>query len=83
MGPPAKRRKKAPTLRAEDWEPYKARIHELHVVQDLSLKKVKKKIEDEFKFTAGYGILSKVERNSLKTVLISMCFTGYVSIEHA
>ncbi|EEU42495.1 uncharacterized protein NECHADRAFT_80092 [Fusarium vanettenii 77-13-4] len=53
MGPPPKRRKKkAPTLRAEAWEPYKARILELHVTQKLSLGMVKKKIEEEFGFTA-------------------------------
>ncbi|KAJ4175793.1 hypothetical protein NW767_015671 [Fusarium falciforme] len=53
MGPPPKRRKKkAPTLRAKAWEPYKARILELHVTQKLSLGKVKKKIEEEFGFTA-------------------------------
>ncbi|KAJ3462636.1 hypothetical protein MRS44_007422 [Fusarium solani] len=53
MGPPPKRRKKkAPTLRAKAWEPYKARILELHVTQKLSLEKVKKKIEEEFGFTA-------------------------------
>ncbi|KAI8718480.1 Clr5 domain-containing protein [Fusarium sp. LHS14.1] len=53
MGPPPKRRKKkAPTLRAEAWEPYKARILELHVTQKLSLGMVKKQIEEEFGFTA-------------------------------
>ncbi|KAK5019462.1 hypothetical protein LTR60_000281 [Cryomyces antarcticus] len=31
MGPPTKpRKRKAPTLRADAWEPYKARIIELH-----------------------------------------------------
>ncbi|KAJ4211317.1 hypothetical protein NW759_012519 [Fusarium solani] len=53
MGPaPKRRKKKAPTLRAKAWEPYKARILELHVTQKLSLEKVKKKIEEEFGFTA-------------------------------
>ncbi|KAL2687644.1 hypothetical protein Neosp_005206 [[Neocosmospora] mangrovei] len=53
MGPPPQRRKKkAPTLRAEAWEPYKARILELHVTQKRPLREVKKKIEDEFGFTA-------------------------------
>ncbi|KIL85095.1 hypothetical protein FAVG1_11524 [Fusarium avenaceum] len=53
MGPPPKRRKKkAPTLRATDWEPYKARILDLHVTQKLSLETVKNMMEMEFGFTA-------------------------------
>ncbi|GKU02778.1 kinesin light chain 2 [Fusarium langsethiae] len=53
MGPPPKRRKrKAPTLRAKDWEPYKTRILELHDEQKLPLPKVKTMIEEEFGFTA-------------------------------
>ncbi|TKA52018.1 hypothetical protein B0A49_12511 [Cryomyces minteri] len=54
MGPPAKRRKrKAPTLRADAWEPYKARITELHVRQKLPLRQVKDTIERESSFQAG------------------------------
>ncbi|KAF0644328.1 hypothetical protein FPSE5266_20048 [Fusarium pseudograminearum] len=53
MGPPPKRRKKkAPTLRAKDWEPYRARILELHDEQKLSLPRVKTIIEQEFEFVA-------------------------------
>jgi hypothetical protein len=53
MGPPSRpRKKKASTLRASAWEPYKARIFELHITQGLPLKEVKKKIEEEFEFTA-------------------------------
>ncbi|KAJ4027896.1 hypothetical protein NW752_000144 [Fusarium irregulare] len=53
MGPPPKRRKKkAPTLRAKDWEPYKARILELHDARKQPLVKVKEMIEEEFGFTA-------------------------------
>jgi hypothetical protein len=55
MGPPAKPRKpKAPTLRAEAWEPFKARIIELHITKDLSLPKVKEIIEEETGFIAKY-----------------------------
>lgn len=55
MGPPPKRRKKkAPTLRAKDWEPYKSRILDLHDTQRLSLETVKNMIETEFGFTATY-----------------------------
>jgi hypothetical protein len=53
IGPPPKsRKKKAPTVRAKDWEPYKDRNLDLHNTQKLSLGKVKKIIEDEFGFTA-------------------------------
>lgn len=55
MGPPTRTRKrKAPTLHADAWEPYKARIIELHVEQGLPLGKVKDTIEEEFAFTAEY-----------------------------
>ncbi|KAH7113304.1 hypothetical protein B0J11DRAFT_572773 [Dendryphion nanum] len=53
IGPPSRpRKRKAPTLRASAWEPYKARIIELHTIQGLPLKKVKERIEEEFSFTA-------------------------------
>lgn len=54
MGPPSRpRKRKAATIRADAWEPYKARILELHVEQDIPLKKVIEVIKDEFGFTAG------------------------------
>lgn len=53
MGPPTQpRKKKARTLRADDWEPYKAQIIELHITQKLPLRKVKEMIKEEFGFTA-------------------------------
>ncbi|ORY17830.1 Tetratricopeptide repeat-domain-containing protein [Clohesyomyces aquaticus] len=53
MGPPAQLRKcKAATLRAVDWEPYKDRILDLHIVQNLSLPKVRKMIEEAYGFKA-------------------------------
>ncbi|KAK2934841.1 hypothetical protein FoTM2_006088 [Fusarium oxysporum f. sp. vasinfectum] len=53
MDPPRKsRKKKAPTLRDEDWEPFKDRILELYETQKLPLEKVKTMIEEEFGFTA-------------------------------
>ncbi|KAJ9636760.1 hypothetical protein H2199_007754 [Coniosporium tulheliwenetii] len=53
MGPPTNpRKRKAPTLRAEDWEPYKARIIELHIEQNRPLPEVKDTIEREFGFQA-------------------------------
>ncbi|KAF2835305.1 hypothetical protein M501DRAFT_942243 [Patellaria atrata CBS 101060] len=53
MGPPTRpRKRKAPTLHANAWEPYKDRIVELYIEQRLSLKEVKKKIENEFGFIA-------------------------------
>lgn len=52
-GPTRKsRKKKAPTLRHEDFEPFKDRILELYETQKLPLQKVKSIIEEEFGFTA-------------------------------
>ncbi|KAF5605945.1 kinesin light chain 2 [Fusarium subglutinans] len=52
-GPPRKsRKKKAPTLRDEDFEPFKDRILELYETHKLPLEKVKTVIEEEFGFTA-------------------------------
>ncbi|KAH8745009.1 hypothetical protein F5883DRAFT_588450 [Diaporthe sp. PMI_573] len=50
MDPPRKR--KAPTLYANDWEPYKERILDLHIVQKLPLPKVREMIEEEYGFKA-------------------------------
>lgn len=53
--PPTKtRKKKAPTLTADAWNPYKDRIVELHIEQNLPLSKVKETMEKEFGFTAEY-----------------------------
>lgn len=53
MGPPTRpRKRKAPTLRADAWEPYKARIIELHITQKLPLRKVKEIVKEESGFTA-------------------------------
>jgi len=66
MGPPTNpRKRKAPTLRADAWEPYKARIVELHIRQGLPLRKVKEYITKEFGFTAEYVSLFKVEQGRL------------------
>ncbi|KAF5633432.1 kinesin light chain 2 [Fusarium sp. NRRL 52700] len=46
------RKKKAPTLRDEDFEPFKDRILELYETHKLPLEKVKSMIEEEFGFTA-------------------------------
>lgn len=57
MAPPRRpRRKKAPTLRNTDWEPYKDRILDLHATLGLPLGEVKRKIEDEFGFIATYVV---------------------------
>lgn len=53
--PPNPRKRKAPTLRLDEWEPVKARVIELHITQNLPLPEVKKMVEEEFKssgFTA-------------------------------
>lgn len=53
MSLPARPRKqKAPTLRAEEWEPYKARIIELHITQGLPLTVVKERLRKESGFNA-------------------------------
>jgi hypothetical protein len=56
MAPPPKpRKRKAPTLRRDKWEPVKARAIELHISQKLPLPEVQKTVEEEFKssgFTA-------------------------------
>jgi hypothetical protein len=57
MGPPAQpptRKRKAPTLHADAWEPYKRRILELHITQGLPLLEVRQKMEDEYGFKAKY-----------------------------
>ena len=53
MAPPTRvRKRKAPTLRDSDWEPYKDRIVHLHITQDKPLPEVKKIMEKEMGFTA-------------------------------
>jgi hypothetical protein len=55
MGPPDRRRKrKAETLRADDWEPYKKRILDLHIEQNMPLPEVRQTIENEYGFKAEY-----------------------------
>lgn len=49
------RKRKAPTLRADAWNPYKYRIIELHIEQDLPLTQVKEVMEKEFGFKAEYA----------------------------
>jgi hypothetical protein len=46
--PPHPRKRKAPTLREDDWNPVKARILELHITQNLPLPEVKELVEREF-----------------------------------
>jgi|SRR5579871_3427786 len=53
--PPNPRKRKAPTLCVDDWEPVKARVIELHITNKLPLPEVKEIVEEEFKsigFTA-------------------------------
>ncbi|KAH6613149.1 hypothetical protein C7974DRAFT_368938 [Boeremia exigua] len=53
VGDPARpRKRKAATLREEDWEPYKERILDLHVVQKIPLPKVRQMMEEEYGFKA-------------------------------
>jgi hypothetical protein len=48
------RKRKAATLRADDWEPYKKRILDLHIKQKKPLPKVRQTIEKEYGFKAEY-----------------------------
>jgi hypothetical protein len=53
--PPNPRKRKAPTLRVDDWEPVKARVIKLHITENLPLPEVKKIVEQEYRsigFTA-------------------------------
>lgn len=55
MGPPAQpRKRKAATLRADDWEPYKKRVLDLHIEQKRPLPEVRQIIEKEYGFKAEY-----------------------------
>lgn len=51
--PSKKRKRKVPTLRPDQWEPYKYRILELHVENGLPLKEVQRLIEVETGFSAS------------------------------
>jgi hypothetical protein len=55
MQPPLKppRKKKAPTLRDSDWEPYRTRLTELYNSQ-TTLKQIRKIMEDDYNFHAEY-----------------------------
>ena len=65
LGPPSRpRKRKAPTLRASDWEPYKDQIIELHTNQGLPLKEVREKMEKEFGFSAEYVTNLRVEKDA-------------------
>ncbi|KAK3370648.1 hypothetical protein B0H63DRAFT_441076 [Podospora didyma] len=54
MAPPATkpRKRKAPTLPDDDWEPYKSHIIELHINDNLPLSEVRDKLETKFGFKA-------------------------------
>jgi hypothetical protein len=52
--PPNPRKRKAPTLRREDWEPVKARIFELHITHKKPLPEVKQIVEKEFE-SSGFS----------------------------
>jgi hypothetical protein len=55
MRPPDRpRKRKAATLRDDDWEPYRERILDLHIEQNMPLRKVKQLIEDKYGFKAEY-----------------------------
>jgi hypothetical protein len=66
IGPPTRpRKRKATTLHSNAWEPYKARIIELHIQQGLPLRQVRENIIKEFGFTAEYVSIFKVKESRL------------------
>lgn len=86
MGPPTNpRKRKAPTLRAEDWEPYKARIIELHIDDGLPLREVKDIIdrESESKFKAEYVFPNVRSERQPSTVILILTSQGSGNIERA
>lgn len=46
------RRRKAPTLREGDWAPYKERLIDLHITQNLPLREVKEVMQRDHDFFA-------------------------------
>lgn len=60
--PPNPRKRKAPTLREEDWRPVKDRVIELHINQNRPLPEVKKTVEEEF---AAIGFSATSELSTL------------------
>ena len=52
------RKRKAPTLRDQDWEPYKKRILELHMKPNLTQKDVMDLINQEYGFKAKCVVIS-------------------------
>ena len=84
MRPPAKpRKRKAPTLRAEDWKPYKVRTIELHVDQDLPLREVKDTIKREFGFEAEYVFPKVRSERQPSTTILTRTLQGSGNIEPA
>lgn len=67
------RKRKAPTLRAIDWEPVKCRIIELHITRNISLPDVQEQIKKEFGFEATFVSLKTIQTkaNLLKSATIS------------
>lgn len=61
--PSKKRKKKAPTLRADAWEPYKDRIVQLHIQEGQPLRKVKETMERECNFIAEYASSGIIQSN--------------------
>jgi hypothetical protein len=51
--PPKPRKSRARTLCDSDWKPYRARLTELYT-SEMTLKDMKKMIEEEFNFHAEY-----------------------------
>lgn len=59
--PPVPRKRKAPTLTAADWEPYKQDVLDLHVTQGLTLPEVREKMIEKRGFIAEYVTVIKTK----------------------
>jgi hypothetical protein len=84
MGPPNRpRKRKAATLRADDWEPYKKRILDLHIKQKKPLPEVRQTIEKEYSFKAEYVASLEQGRLNPQRGADTDAFTGFDSTDHA
>jgi hypothetical protein len=76
MGAPIRlRKRKAATLRADDWEPYKMHILDLHIKQKKTLPEVMRIVEEKYGFKAEYVAVVRARQSKqvLSPVLTQTC----------
>jgi hypothetical protein len=74
--PPRPRKRKAATLREDDWEPFKNRILELHIEEGMPLPKVKRKIEEQYGFIAEYVSPTEIRPSESSLTVIRLLGCG-------